>query len=708
MRSPSSDTFWGSNPLFFYFFFLYREHHISDTDTFLKGNKVIIFSESADPMSGSHLSKKYVTSTIVLLILGVPIVQGTSLDSQPSILIDDQKAIAESDLHEISYTNSPFVAKQGKTRISSDTPVYASIPDWVSGSPDYSTGGAFADFNNDNWLDFVVSDGNDMGQGHVRVYLNDGNGHLPTIASWESADVAYNGHLDVADIDGDGWIDVAVSFLGTASSFGPIARIYMNNNGVLSSTPSWSATINGNAFGVDFGDMNNDGRPDLAVATGWSYNSYHYHTYVYLNTDGTYGSIPTWQSADQNIYMSVLWVDADDDGWLDLASIGDSCQTQIYRNLGGILETTASWYTTDSANQFGIMLTAGDVTGDGIRDLFATDNTQLGGDGFFKQYTGRATGFFESTHSWGFFGDFGSAVALADVNGDHLLDLATGTWWSNTDLFLNQGTGLPAIPSWSSAYATVNEKIIFGNIGPAFYEEVCTEHFSPQGSRRLFYLPHRQIQGINSVVCDGTPLEPSEYTSSREEGWVSVSTIPTMSLNVTYRYSDSQDMAVTNWDDDIGNYLYYNQLFNSTPPPQPHPDLNCIGSLNWVNIKPGSTVFGSFTVVNQGDPGSLLTWGIVSTPDWGNWTFTPSSGSNLPSGESVTVSVRIIVPNEDHMHYQGNVTVINSYEPSDSCVLPVSLNTPYSSFLFTGSFLRPSIVLTHLHSIAYIFQTPHR
>jgi hypothetical protein len=540
--------------------------------------------------------------------------------------------------------------------------------------------------------------------------MNDGDGHLPTTASWESADIAYNGHLDVSDINGDGWCDVAVSYLGTGSSLGPIARVYMNNNGVLSSSPSWTANIIGNAFGVDFGDMNNDGRPDLAIATGWSYDSYHYRTYVYLNINGSYGSSPGWQSADQNIYMNVLWVDADDDGWLDLAGIGDSCQTQIYRNLNGVLETTASWYSTDSANQFGIMLTVGDVTGDGVRDLFTTDNTQLGGDGYFKQYTGLSTGFFETTHSWGYYGDYGSAVALSDVNGDSLLDLATGAWWFSTNLFLNQGTGLPTTPSWSSTYETVVEKIVFGNIGPSFCEQVYTEQFPPSGDRKLFYLPHRQIQGINTVICDGLALEPSEYTSSRDEGWITVNTAPQESLDVTYRYSSSQDMAVTNWDPDIGNYLYYNKMINYTVPQFDQTtyigsDLECDGSLSWDDITPGATVQGSFSVSNGGDPGSLLEWEVLSYPSWGTWTFTPSSGTDLPVGDSVTVQVKVVVPNEENIQYQGAVTIINSDKTADSCEIPVTLKTPVNLPQQTRS-SRDPIGLEHLRSIACIFQKP--
>jgi hypothetical protein len=634
-----------------------------------------------------HLIRRTCACILVLFFLSVNIIQPSSSSLFPKIVSQTTE-------------NPRYLSEQNQRESlcsSSQDPVYSLTPDWVSGSPHYSTGGAFTDINNDGWLDFVVSDGNDMGQGHVRVYLNDGNGHLPTQASWQSADVAYNGHLDVADINGDGWCDVAVSYLGTGSSFGPIARVYMNNNGVLSSAPSWSSAIIGNAFGVDFGDMNNDGRPDLAIATGWSYDSYHYHTYVYLNSEGAYGSTPSWQSADDNVYMNVLWVDADDDGWLDLAGIADGTQTQIYRNINGMLQTTASWFTTDSLNQFGIMLTAGDVTGDGIQELFATDNTQLGGDGYFKQYTGRSDGFFETTHSWGYFGNYGSAVALADVNADNTLDLAAGAWWESTFLFLNQGTSLPTTPSWSSSYETVVEKIVFGNIGPVYSEETFTEVFSPDGERRCFYLPHRQIQGIETVTCDGVVLSPSEYTNSRDEGWVTVATIPTEELEVTYRYSTSQDMAVTNWDPSIGNYLYYNLLENMTQPgidgiPYMAANLQCTGTLDWTDIKPGTLVMGNFTVSNIGDSQTLLNWEVASSPEWGVWSFTPACGENLSGGDLLNVVVTVIAPSEETTRYEGGITIINTDKPSDFCVISVVLTTPFKRTLalsyITGLFYR--------------------
>jgi hypothetical protein len=550
---------------------------------------------------------------------------------------------------------------------------YLSIPDWVSDNPHYSTGAALADFNKDGWLDLVISDGNDMALGKLNVYYNDKNGNLPTTASWQSDDFGYNGHLDVADVNGDGWPDVAVSYLGTSSSFGPIARVYLNNEGTLSSLPDWSSDITGNSFGVDFGDMNNDGRPDLAVATGWSYYpQYYYHNYVYINLGGTLESSASWASDDINTYMGTHWVDADDDGWLDLAYIGTYQETYIYENNGGVLETTASWHTMDSVNQDGIMLTSGDVNFDGIKDLFATDNTQLGGGGRFKQYTGLSDSFFETTYSWNYMEGLGSAVTLADVNCDDKLDLATGAWWDYTRIFINDGSGLPTNPTWTSGGTSVVEKIVFGNVGPIFNENTYEDNFPANGDRRLFYLLHQNIQKINSIKRDGITLDPSEYTYSREHSWITVDTAPSVSVLVNYNYSKSQDMVVSNWDDHIGNYLYYNQICQERIP-----DLECVGELSWEDVKPSSNVTGSFSVENVGDEGSELDWEVTDFPEWGNWTFTPISGSGLtPENGSLAVDVSVTAPSDINSEFTGRVKVINKDNTNDYCEIDIYLKTP--------------------------------
>ncbi len=455
--------------------------------------------------------------------------------------------------------------------------VYPVGPDWFSADTQFSTGAALVDIDLDGFVDLVVANGNDMASQHVVVYYNQGDGTLPTLPDWQSADTFYHGHLDVADVNGDGWPDVAVANLGKSSTVSNAAKVYMNQAGTLSATPDWVSDELANAFGVAFGDMNNDGRPDLAVATGWPYsNPDTDHNYVHLNIGGALESTASWQSDDTRDYMNALWVDADDDGWLDLLLLGANHNSYIHRNLGGVLETTASWHTTDNPAQFSIMAAVGDVTGDGRRDLIATDNAQLfGGVGDLRQYDGQSTGLFSTSPNWTYFNDshdYGSAVALADVNDDGLLDLASGAWWSRPRIFLNGGTGFGSDSDWQSTRSTVVERIVFADVnndGILLTRDVFS---GAQAAGQLFHLAHQPVQEVYRVWRDDTELGPSEYTINRVGGWITVAA-PAGDVVVEYSYSRKPDMVMTNWDSTVGNFLYLNRNIVAG-------DMNCDG---WVN-----------------------------------------------------------------------------------------------------------------------------
>jgi len=116
------------------------------------------------------------------------------------------------------------------------------------------------------------------------------------------------------------------------------------------------------------------------------------------------------------------------------------------------------------------------------------------------------------------------------------------------------------------------------------------------------------------------------------------------------------------------------------------PDLSCEGSLNWVDVEPGSTVKGSFTVENKGEPLSLLDWKVTDWPkDWGSWTFTPSNGDDLIPGEPCTVNISVIAPDKKNSKFTGEVTITNTENSSDFCTIDVSLVTPKSK-LFNFNF----------------------
>jgi hypothetical protein len=443
-------------------------------------------------------------------------------------------------------------------------PVFTTTPQWQSTDMQISTGAAVVDLNRDGWPDLVVSNGNDILRQRVVVYYGTGSGTLQASPGWQSGDIAFHGHLDVADVNADGWPDVAVAVL--LAQGGTSAKLYLNNNGTLSSLPGWTAPISADSFGVAFGDMDLDGRPDLAVASGEAYNVVPKINAVYRNVAGALSATPSWQTPTPRNFNNCLWLDADDDGYLDLAYGGSNTDSFVFRNLGGAsptLETAPTYSTLDSRRQFSLMIAAGDVTGDGRVDLLLADNNQLfAGSGRFRQYNGLAGGFFGTTAAWTYLDGYTSALTLGDLDRDGDLDVVAGEWFGRTRYFLNTGAGFGVNPDWTSTGNTTTvERLVLADVNKDGLK-VKTTSWGPT-TRRLFQLPEQPIERIVAVELDGVALGPSEFTFGREVAWVSVARAPAASLKISYVVSRSLDMAVSNWDDNRPNQLYVNQL----PPP---------------------------------------------------------------------------------------------------------------------------------------------
>jgi outer membrane protein assembly factor BamB len=110
----------------------------------------------------------------------------------------------------------------------------------------------------------------------------------------------------------------------------------------------------------------------------------------------------------------------------------------------------------------------------------------------------------------------------------------------------------------------------------------------------------------------------------------------------------------------------------------PVPELTGQGSLSWTNIPAGSTQNGNFLVRNSGESYSLLSWEIRAWPDWGNWTFTPSSGTDLtPEQGSITIEVQVVAPTSQNQEFEGEITIVNTENPDNIAIIPVSLSTPH-------------------------------
>ena len=438
---------------------------------------------------------------------------------------------------------------------------FNSTPDWISTDvSSVSTGGAFADINQDGWLDFVVANGNDIHRQKLAVYYNDGTGNFPLSPNWESADIDYHGHLDVGDVNADGFPDVAVSvYIGPSgfSSPGKI-KLYLNNSGTLSSNPDWTSGDDVYTFSCAFGDADGDGDLDLAVAGGESYYNNPEQPRIYYNTGGMLESLPSWKATSTQYSYDVNWADFDNDGDLDLVFNGESYPNRVFENYGDSISTIPMWQSAD-ASQYANSLFVGDVNSDGFLDLAISDNSQLGGQGKFKIYlnnsgTLNTTPFWQST-----FSGYGSGILLADIDTDNDLDLITGGWWEPCRIYLNNNGNFNTNPEYTSTSSSVVEVIVCGDVDKDALEEV-EQSFTGDGTKKLFYLPRTPLQELNRVVVGTDTLLSDEYCFDLECGWISLAVAPALGETIMIEavVSWDPDMGITNWDQSKGNYLFYN------------------------------------------------------------------------------------------------------------------------------------------------------
>ncbi len=171
----------------------------------------------------------------------------------------------------------------------------------------------FADIDNDQDLDLILSGETQSNDGFTNIYLNNGS-TLISDSTWSTPLDTDDGSLIFGDFDNDG--DLDLSLIGCCDYL----RIYENNGMTL--VQIMRETVDG-LVGVFagsemFGDYDNDGDLDL-ITTGREM-----HTYLYLY-NGTSFTIST-QDPESHItdleYSHLVWGDLDVDGSLDLITSG--------------------------------------------------------------------------------------------------------------------------------------------------------------------------------------------------------------------------------------------------------------------------------------------------------------------------------------------------------------------------------------------------
>ena len=270
-----------------------------------------------------------------------------------------------------NFTSTPTVV--GQTRLYSNTGpgtftevTTAGLTDMVA--PEI----AWGDYDNDGDLDLVLGGSDNSSNAVCNLYRNDGNGVFTPVIVF---DPISDGALAFGDYDNDGYLDLLLT--GRIGSFDYITKLYHNNgDGTFSNSGQILTGLRTSS--TAWGDYDGDG--DLDILLSGSDNSDVLHTIIYKNNNGTFVDIGAPLIPIR--YGKAAWGDYDNDGDLDILligqinSTGSVMVTTIFRNNGndvfeevtglgfpGLRRSCAAW---------------GDYNNDGKLDFIAMGRTAGG------------------------------------------------------------------------------------------------------------------------------------------------------------------------------------------------------------------------------------------------------------------------------------------------------------------------------------------
>lgn len=327
---------------------------------------------------------------------------------------------------------------------------------------DYMTaGGAAGDFDNDGDQDLFLIGGSASTD---RLYINDGSGHFVDQAvQWGVARTHTGSGAAVGDFNNDGWLDIMVTSMGPPNQ--PRADyhiLYKNNGDGTFSDVTDAAGLGGsyNPFGLvdtfspTFGDYDLDGDLDLAVA-GWYGGSKLFRN----NGDGTFTDV-TLAALDVDMTdvraFAPRFVDMDGDRYPEILWVADFETSKYFRN-----NTDGTFTNMTPANGTGIDSngmgnTYGDYNTDGIFDWYVT--SRIGTNGIpgpgasgNMLYMGTSTPHVfneESVPRGANFGYWGWGAVSLDLDHDGHLDIFATNGFSSSGhdmtpslMYLNDGSG---------------------------------------------------------------------------------------------------------------------------------------------------------------------------------------------------------------------------------------------------------------------------
>jgi sugar lactone lactonase YvrE len=290
-------------------------------------------------------------------------------------------------------------------------------------------GVATGDFNGDGIPDVAVCNSSTVASGNtVSILLGVGNGAFNAQVQYPEG-AAYCNYMTVADVNGDGKLDVLVSNGGLIGPPGHFAVLLGNGDGTFQ-TPLVSNSGGSGGSGIVAGDFNGDGIVDFVITNRWSNQ-----LAVFLgNGDGTFNLAGTI-AVGNNPVTNAATGDFNQDGKLDLvvANNGDNTISVLLGNGDGTFQAQPVIATGAGPAEIAVA----DFNNDGKLDLSVSDSGQAA----VSILLGNGDGTFQAHKEYGA-GAGPRGQVTSDLNGDGNVDLAVADLSGNAvSVLLGNGDG---------------------------------------------------------------------------------------------------------------------------------------------------------------------------------------------------------------------------------------------------------------------------